>query len=80
MFKKIAALVLKAVTTPAGKAVEHAAVAGVSVAVSLIIAAQLKGNLDLTTVQAAGVAGFATFLAGVRAYLKALFGTQAPAA
>jgi hypothetical protein len=76
MFAWIKAFLLKEGNTPVGKAVEHAAVAAGSLAVSAVIAAALKGDLTdphkaFSTLTAIAVLAGTTFLAGVRAYFKA---------
>jgi hypothetical protein len=74
MFKRFLAAVkaalLKGGKTPIGKAIEHAAVAGASVTITLLLTAYFKGNLDLSAAEAAIIAGGTTALAGLRAYVK----------
>jgi hypothetical protein len=70
----IVGIITKAGKTPAGKAIEHAAVAGASVGISLLLAAVMSGGLSLTALGAAAVAAGSATLAGLRAALKAKLG------
>jgi len=77
VLKKLWAFVLKAGTTPLGKAIEHAAVAAGTVVLGTLVADAYKGGLTFPTVRADIVAGVVIFGNAVRAYLKATYGTPA---
>lgn len=71
LYAKAVALVTKAGHTPAGKAAEHAIVAGAAVGVSLLVKDLATGSLSLDDATAAAVAAGSAILAGLRAVLKA---------
>lgn len=70
MLKKLWAFILKEGHTPLGKAVEHAAVAAGSYAISTLVSYAISGNLNYSTLRLVAVGAGTLFLAGLRAYFK----------